>query len=308
MSTGKKSLNLLIIYLFLARTIHAIQDAKPTLLSGTWVVDSLTGSQAQDISGFGLLRISFEANRIVVSHPQLKEKYDGTYQFDSTFQPQRLTFEASDSTDRKRPVQLRAVVETLDSDSLRIFWEGPGDEYPKDFKPDGGEHVNWFQMELSRETKDNARFSGKVVRVVDGDTIEIQKSDNSKLLINLNGIDAPENGQPSAKDSRAYLSFAILEKQVFVIPHGSDSDGHTIGDVFSPTIAPRWQFSLANVGLLMMEFGHAWHDVRSAAQNKEFADAQKYAKERGRALWADASPIAPWDWRKQEADKKKAGK
>lgn len=308
MLTGKNFLNLLIICLFLARAIHAIQDAKPTLFTGTWVVNSLTGSEAQDISGFGLLRISFEANRIVVSHPHLKEKYDGTYQFDSTFQPKRLTFEASDSTDRKRPDKLRAIVETLDNGSLRIFSEGPGDEYPKDFNPDGGEHVKWFQMELSRETEDNARFSGKVVRVLDGDTIEIQKSNNSKLLINLTGIDAPEKGQPAAEESRAYLSFAILEKQVFVIPHGSDGDGHTIGNVLFPMIAPRWPYSLADVSLIMVELGHAWHDVRLAAQNKEFAGAQKYAKERRRALWADASPIAPWDWRKQEADKKKADK
>src|SRR5262249_27668736 len=47
----------------------------------------------------------------------------------------------------------------------------------------------------------------------------------------------------------------------------------------------------------LVEEGFAWHYVQYS-KDKELAKAEKAAKERMKGLWADPSPIPPWDFRK----------
>lgn len=84
--------------------------------------------------------------------------------------------------------------------------------------------------------------------------------------------------------------------------------GRTIGDVFVRTPNSAASDPEVNVNFEMVTNGYAWHYVRYAPDNKQLADAEKQARELKLGLWFDQSPIAPWDWRKKEADKKKAGK
>ena len=50
-----------------------------------------------------------------------------------------------------------------------------------------------------------AGVSGKVIKVIDGDTIYVRDYDNKTHKIRLAGIDAPEMSQPYGKESRSHL-------------------------------------------------------------------------------------------------------
>jgi len=41
-----------------------------------------------------------------------------------------------------------------------------------------------------------SEFTGKVIKVVDGDTIDVLTDDKEKIRIRFSGIDTPERGQP----------------------------------------------------------------------------------------------------------------
>lgn len=154
----------------------------------------------------------------------------------------------------------------------------------------------------------NEELAGKVVSIADGDTITILTAEKKQVKIRFNGIDAPERGQPFGTNSKQFVSGLIGEKTVRVVTHGEDRYGRTIGDIYARPETQDGSNPEVHFNFMMVANGYAWHYVRYAPDNKELAEAEKQARELKLGLWADASPVAPWDWRKQEADKKKAGK
>lgn len=158
----------------------------------------------------------------------------------------------------------------------------------------------------SSDVKPVEEITGEVVTVTEGDIITIVTSDKKKVDIRFNGIDAPELGQMFGTNSKQFVSSLIGKTTVRVVTHGEDRYGRTIGDVYARPESGDGSNPEVNFNWMMVANGRAWHYVRFAPDNKKLADAEKHAREKKLGLWADASPIAPWDWRKQEADKKKA--
>jgi endonuclease YncB( thermonuclease family) len=78
-----------------------------------------------------------------------------------------------------------------------------------------------------------SQFSGKVVSVLDGDTIDVLHNKRAKR-IRLNGIDAPEKGQAFGQKAKQFVSEQAFGKEVTVKTFGLDKYGRTIGDVFLP--------------------------------------------------------------------------
>lgn len=58
---------------------------------------------------------------------------------------------------------------------------------------------------------------GKVVKVVDGDTIDVLTNDRETVRIRLNGIDCPERGQPYGKNATEFMREAIGGQRVYVL-------------------------------------------------------------------------------------------
>jgi len=56
-------------------------------------------------------------------------------------------------------------------------------------------------------------FTGKVIKVVDGDTIDVLTDDKQTIRIRFNGIDCPERGQPFGNNATQSLKDSILEEQ-----------------------------------------------------------------------------------------------
>jgi endonuclease YncB( thermonuclease family) len=138
----------------------------------------------------------------------------------------------------------------------------------------------------------------RVVRVSDGDTFTGLDAENRQVKVRLHGIDAPEAKQPFGNVARMALADLIAEKTVSVEEVDRDRYGRVVGRV---TIAGKL------VNAEMVRAGLAWRYVTYDKRN-EFGGLEDEARRQRRGLWADAHPIAPWEWRKTEKDRKTAGK
>ena len=134
-------------------------------------------------------------------------------------------------------------------------------------------------------------FTGKCVGVTDGDTLSVLTASRETVKVRLQGIDAPERGQPFGAAAKQALSALAFGKQVEVRPTGNDRDDRLIADVFA---SGTW------VKLQLVEGGHAWRFDRYS-QNAALGAAQERAQEARRGLWSGKGPVAPWLWRKFKA-------
>jgi micrococcal nuclease len=64
-----------------------------------------------------------------------------------------------------------------------------------------------------------ADFKGEVIRVLDGDTIEVLH-DKKPERIRLYGIDCPEKGQPFGQKAKQATSSLLFGKDVRIESHG----------------------------------------------------------------------------------------
>jgi endonuclease YncB( thermonuclease family) len=78
-----------------------------------------------------------------------------------------------------------------------------------------------------------ADFSGPVVSVLDGDTLEVLHNSHPEG-IRLGCIDCPEKGQPYGKRAKQTTSEPVFEKEVTLHAHGKDKYGQTLADVLLP--------------------------------------------------------------------------
>ena len=126
-------------------------------------------------------------------------------------------------------------------------------------------------------------FRAEVVRIVDGDTIELAGFDKT---FRFASVDTPEPDQPfgpEAGDAIAYLVGEVV--QVYQVQVG------------------RWGRPVAffeldgvNINADQVRRGLAWHDTRYSS-DEQLETMENDARNEGRGLWQQPDPIAPWDWR-----------
>ena len=75
-----------------------------------------------------------------------------------------------------------------------------------------------------------ADFTGPVVSVLDGDTIEVLHNTHPEH-VRLSGIDCPEEGQAFGNRANQAASALVFERDVMLDTHGQDKYGHTLADV-----------------------------------------------------------------------------
>ncbi|ECI6901364.1 thermonuclease family protein [Salmonella enterica] len=130
-------------------------------------------------------------------------------------------------------------------------------------------------------------FKGKVIRVLDGDTIEVLQ-DNKPVRVRLANIDAPEKKQAYGRWSTNQLKSLIAAQPVTVTYTQSDSYGRIIGRVFMTNGIEANRF--------MVKSGAAWVYERYNTDD-ELPALQLEAQKMKRGLWADSQPLPPWEWR-----------
>jgi micrococcal nuclease len=132
----------------------------------------------------------------------------------------------------------------------------------------------------------HADFSGVVVSVLDGDTVDVLV-DRKPVRVRLAEIDAPEKAQAFGTRSRQTLAAAVFQQPVTVRTNGLDRYGRTIG-----TILVDGQ----SINRMMVAQGMAWV-YRQYLVDRSLLDVEAAARSGRVGLWVDPNPTAPWEWR-----------
>jgi len=133
-------------------------------------------------------------------------------------------------------------------------------------------------------------ITGKVVRVLDGDSIHVKINDDQFVMIRLFGIDAPELDQRFGRQSKKYLSTLILNQQIQLQFLELDNYGRRLAIIFND--------KGRNINLDLIESGHAWV-YQNYYSDPKWLSLQHQAKEERKGLWHKTSPIPPWLFRRK---------
>lgn len=137
-----------------------------------------------------------------------------------------------------------------------------------------------------------ADFTGKVVKISDGDTITVLDHYKVQHRVRLTGIDAPERKQAFGSRSRQSLSKLVFSKTVTVKTNKPDRYGRVLGKVLINGI---------DVNKEQVRRGMAWHGYlrdQAIADRIAYAVIEKDARKEQRGLWVNPNPLPPWKWRK----------
>lgn len=135
---------------------------------------------------------------------------------------------------------------------------------------------------------DSKTLKAQVIAVIDGDTVDIF-FDGKKKRVRLEGIDAPERGQPYGTQAKQALSKLVFGKAVTVESTGTDRYGRMLA---------RLRVGPLDVCRQLVENGMAWHYKRYS-DDPDLAKAENAARKAKQGLWTDPNPLPPWDWRKR---------
>ena len=129
-------------------------------------------------------------------------------------------------------------------------------------------------------------LTGRVVKVVDGDTLTVLDSKNVWHKIRLQGIDAPEKGQPYGRASGKHLSRLIAGRNVVVAYHKRDRYGRIVGTV---------QLSGQDINLTQVDAGMAWHyqkyqKKQSQEERESYSAAEIEARRAKRGFGREPQP------------------
>lgn len=136
-------------------------------------------------------------------------------------------------------------------------------------------------------TGSHKSYSGKVSKVISGDTFEVKKS-NTTAVVRLAGVDAPEIGQKGAGAAWTFLKEKLLGEYISVRVIGLDCKRREVAKVY---------LNSRDMSELMISQGLAWV---SGEHGNDFALYQLQGNARANkiGLWSNPSPVPPWDWRK----------
>ena len=139
----------------------------------------------------------------------------------------------------------------------------------------------------------SAQATGRVVGVIDGDTLDILTAGFETLRVRLSGIDAPELGQAFGRNAKAALSSLVFARSVAIEWRKRDRYDRVVAKV---------TFEGRDIALEMLTLGMAWHyrqfeSEQRVADRGRYQEAENRARAARRGLWADAVPVPPWEYR-----------
>jgi endonuclease YncB( thermonuclease family) len=123
-------------------------------------------------------------------------------------------------------------------------------------------------------------FSGRVVSVADGDTLDVMTKDNRRVRIRLEGIDSPERGEPFSNVARNFTRGLAFDKTVQVKVHDVDRYGRLVARVTSGG---------KDVSVELVTAGLARH-YTVFSFDKKLEAAQREAQQARRGMWVNGVP------------------
>ncbi|OGS97112.1 MAG: hypothetical protein A3K04_09710 [Gallionellales bacterium RBG_16_56_9] len=143
-------------------------------------------------------------------------------------------------------------------------------------------------------------FSGKVIAVLDGDTLLVMRA-GKPVKVRLAEVDAPEKAQPYGTAAQKSLAEMVMGKQIQVASRAVDDYGRMVATV---------NIDGLNVNHEQVRLGMAWAAVgwrqsRPSLRdplhsNRELMALQREAQQARRGLWAEEeAAVEPSQWRRQ---------
>ena len=131
--------------------------------------------------------------------------------------------------------------------------------------------------------------SGKVVKVMDGDTYELLLENKTTVRVRMEGIDAPETGMPYCKKATEYLKGLTKGQTIKISLSNKDQYGRVVS--YSYLDDGR------ELSREMIKAGYAWH-YKQYNKDAELANLEIEARAAKRGLWQDNKPYEPWEIRR----------
>ncbi|EAI6218787.1 thermonuclease [Campylobacter upsaliensis] len=152
---------------------------------------------------------------------------------------------------------------------------------------------NAFLPQDFKEQNLEKELTGKVSKVIDGDTIELLAKTSKenpynhiiKLKIRLYGIDAPELKQAYGKEAKEFLSALVLKQEVSLIIENKDKYDRFVGTLFL-------KGQDINKEMVKNGYAHAYESF-----SKKYLAEQADAKMFKLGLWQDERAVKPSEFR-----------
>lgn len=133
-----------------------------------------------------------------------------------------------------------------------------------------------------------ADLVGTVVAVADGDTLTVLV-DRHQVKVRLAEIDAPESHQAFGRVSRQSLADICHLRDAIVTQRDRDRYGRIVAQVTCAGVDANAE---------QVKRGMAWVYRRYAPENSPLYALEQAARDSHTGLWADSSPVPPWDFRR----------
>jgi endonuclease YncB( thermonuclease family) len=134
-------------------------------------------------------------------------------------------------------------------------------------------------------------LEGKVVAVIDGNTLQIVCQNDQTHVIQLVGIDSPELSQEYGQESKKFLERIALGKKVTVSIEGKDRRGNPLAVVMVN--------GKRDIRVDLLEEGLAWTSEKNALP--ELEKCRTRAENKAIGLWKQNNPTPPWTYRRQQS-------
>ncbi len=150
-------------------------------------------------------------------------------------------------------------------------------------------------------------MEGRIVRIVDGDTLILLDADDTQHRVRLSGIDTPERKQPFGNRAKQNISRLTGMQDARLEWYKKNRWQRLIGTVWVVSPDSQCQHKecpkTLDVGMDQLTQGIAWHFKRYAHEQPEeererYSFAEHEARGKRVGLWGDPNPVPPWEWRK----------
>lgn len=128
-------------------------------------------------------------------------------------------------------------------------------------------------------------YTGKIVRVIDGDEFNFQ-TDDSTFTVHLYGVIAPEKGQSFYTPAINYLEKYLWNDARIQIKRNIN---------FNCTSAILF-INGTNINIDIVKIGYAFYD-RPRSIDPELARAEEHAHKKKLGIWRIRSIVKPWEFR-----------
>lgn len=144
-------------------------------------------------------------------------------------------------------------------------------------------------------------FHGRCIRVLDGDTIEVEVGVDQLQKVRLAQIDAPEKAQDYGVPSKVNLANMILNQDVLVEYDKKDRYGRIIGQIYIDQMIDG-SLERVDVNLAQVSAGLAYV-YREYPHTQLYLTVEAEARKAERGVWKDPTAIPPWTYRRMSRKK-----